>query len=143
MTVASRGRRGPTVANERGMTLLEVLVALVLLSVVVVGYLQLFHGSHQLLASSREWSHAVAYAADAMEQAKRDPAAAERGLPTEELAGGYRRQITSRPWRPGLALVTATVVLPDGARFDLRTLVPVDSSPRPQRAPAPTPGVQW
>ena len=38
---------------RRGLTLLEVLVALLILSMVVTGYLELFHGSHLLLARSR------------------------------------------------------------------------------------------
>jgi len=50
--------------GERGLTLLEVLVALVVLTLVGLGYLQLLHQSHRLVASSREWSDAVVYAED-------------------------------------------------------------------------------
>lgn len=101
---------------RRGLTLLEVLVALVILSMVVAGYLELFHGSHVLLARSRMWTEAIAYAADGMEQVK---VGAE---PVTHLPGGFRRQVTSRPWTGGLRRVTVTVILPSGARFDLERL---------------------
>ncbi len=101
---------------RRGLTLLEVLVALVILSLVVAGYLELFHGSHVLLARSRLWSDAIAYAADGMEQVKVGAA------PVTQLPGGFRRQVTSRPWAAGLRRITVTVILPNGARFDLERL---------------------
>ena len=101
---------------RRGLTLLEVLIALVILSLVVTGYLELFHGSHTLLARSRMWSQAIAYAADGMEQIK---VGAE---PATRLPGGYRREVTARAWAPGLRVITVTVVLPNGARFNLERL---------------------
>jgi prepilin-type N-terminal cleavage/methylation domain-containing protein len=101
---------------RRGLTLLEVLIALVILSMVVAGYLELFHGSHVLLARSRMWSQAIAYADDGMEQVK---VGAE---PVTRLPDGFRRVVTSRPWSPGLQLITVTVILPNGSRFDLERL---------------------
>jgi prepilin-type N-terminal cleavage/methylation domain-containing protein len=101
---------------RRGLTLLEVLIALLILSVVVAGYLELFHGSHMLLARSRVWSQAIAYAADGMEQAKLGDNSAV------VLPGGYRRQVTSAQWAAGIDVITVTVTLPNGARFDLRRL---------------------
>ena len=101
---------------RRGLTLLEVLVALMILSLVIAGYLELFHGSHLLLARSRAWSQAIAYAADGMEQAKlgeTNPVA---------LPGGYRRRVTAAAWGSGLDMITVTVTLPSGAQFDLRRL---------------------
>ena len=38
--------------HERGLTLLEVMVALVVLSLVGLGYLELFQGSHRLVAAA-------------------------------------------------------------------------------------------
>ena len=99
-----------------GLTLLEVLVALLILSLVVAGYLEVFHGSHLLLARSRVWSQAMTYAADGMEQAKLGDTRAV------SLPGGFRRQVTSAQWSSGIDMVTVTVTLPDGARFDLRRL---------------------
>jgi prepilin-type N-terminal cleavage/methylation domain-containing protein len=106
---------------RRGLTLLEVLVALVILSMVVVGYLELFHGGHALVLRSREWSAAVGYAVDGMEQAKLAP-----GLPQDErraaLPNGFQREIVTRAWQPGLELLTVTVLLPSGGHFDVYRL---------------------
>lgn len=101
---------------RRGLTLLEVLVALLILSVVTAGYLELFHGSHVLLARSRLWTQAIAYASDGMEQAKLGDRRAVM------LPGGFRRQVISVAWAPGIERITVRVMLPDGARFDLRQL---------------------
>jgi prepilin-type N-terminal cleavage/methylation domain-containing protein len=101
---------------RRGLTLLEVLVALIILSMVVAAYLELFHGGQLLLGRSRAWTQAIAYAADGMEQAKlgeTNPVA---------LPGGYQRRVTAAAWGPGLDMITVTVTLPSGARFDLRRL---------------------
>jgi hypothetical protein len=98
------------------------MVALVILSLVAIGYLQLLHASHVLVARSREQAQAVSYAAAGMERAKLqlpklDP------KPTELLPGDFRREVVARHWRPGLALLTVTVFLPDGARFEVARLV--------------------
>src|SRR5437763_11475206 len=92
-------RAGREMTGERGLTLLEVLVALVVLTLVGLGYLQLFQQSHRLVADSREWSAAVMYAQDAMERAKLG--SLSRGAPAESLPGGFRREITRRPWQLG------------------------------------------
>lgn len=56
--------------RRSGLVLLEVMVALVVLSLVGLGALQLIHQSHVLVADAHEWSEAVAYAEDGMELAK-------------------------------------------------------------------------
>lgn len=123
----------------RGLTLLEVLVALVVLSLVGLGYLQLFHGTHRLVTASRAWSQALEYAEDAIERAKlREPGFA--AAPAESLPAGFRRQITQRPWRPGLTVVTVTVFLPGGGRFDLDRLARAQPPQLPGLAPQPMPG---
>jgi len=102
----------------RGLTLLEVMVALVVLSLVALAYLQLFQGSHRLVGAAQEWSQAVEYAEDAIERAKLGgPSVLE--TPAESLPGGFRREVTSRPWQPGLTRVTVTVFLPGSGRFEL------------------------
>jgi hypothetical protein len=53
----------------------------------------------------------------------------------ETLAGRFQRQITSSPWRPGLTLVTVTVLLPTGGRFDLYRLVQSGGPQRLRTAP--------
>ncbi len=116
--------RTMAIKGDGGLALLEVLVALVLLSLAGIGFLQLFQLSHRLFAHSREWSEAAAYAADGMEWAKlalpRLPADAERELP-----GGLRRSITGAPWQPGLAVVKVTVALSAGGRLDVYRLARV------------------
>ena len=132
--------------GERGLTLLEVLVALVILTIVGLGYLQLFHQSHRLVADSREWSAAVLYAQDAMERAKLG--SLSPGALAESLPGGFRREITRRPWPlegaggagGRLVLVTVTVLFPEGGRFELYRL----AKPRPvTRADSASPGEEW
>jgi Tfp pilus assembly protein PilV len=110
-----------------GLALLEVLVALVLLSLLVVGYLRLFQGTHHLFARSREWSYAIGYATDAMERVKSAPVDAAAGHP-EELPAGWNREVAVTPWPPGMGIVTVTVTMPDGGRFTLHRL-------RPERVP--------
>jgi prepilin-type N-terminal cleavage/methylation domain-containing protein len=122
-----------------GLVLLEVLVALVLLSVVAVGYLQLFGQSHRLVRDSRAWALAVDHAADALERVKLDAPARLPDGAVEALAGGYRRQVSSRPWRPGLELLTVSVVLPDGREFEVHGLTATPpaapAAPSEPRAP--------
>ncbi len=110
--------------GARGLTLLEVMVALVMLSLVAVGYLGVFQGSHRIVARSSAWSDAIGYAADGMEQTKLELSEA-RDQPVALLPDGFRREVTSKPWQPGLALITVTVALPDGGRFELRRLARV------------------
>jgi len=112
-------------ASRRGLTLLEVMVALVVLTLVGLSYLELFDQGHRVATRTRRWTDAITYAQDAMETAKLGGV-----LPTEapeRLPGGFRRRITRRPWQGGYTLVTVTVFLPDGSRFDLDRL----TRPRP------------
>ena len=125
--------------SERGLTLLEVMVALVVLSLVALSYLQLFQGSHRLVTAAREWSRAVAYAEDASERARLSGPSL-LGTPAESLPGGFRREITSRPWQPGLRLVTVTVFLPAGGRFSLDWLTRDQPDGQPGAAPQRLPG---
>ena len=111
------------IVYRRGLTLLEVLVALVVLSLVGLSSLQLVHQSHGLIGSARRWSDAVAYAQDAMEEAKLGVNAGDA------LPGGYRRQITREQWQPGFDRITVTVFLPGGGQFALNRLVRVSPDP--------------
>jgi prepilin-type N-terminal cleavage/methylation domain-containing protein len=116
VTPATRSRR-------HGLVLLEVMVALIILSLAGAGALQLAHQSHELDDNAREWSAAVAAAEDGMELAKLGSPALH-GPPGDALPGGFRRQITRRPLASpdGFEQVTVTVFLPRGGRFDLERL---------------------
>jgi prepilin-type N-terminal cleavage/methylation domain-containing protein len=113
-------RRAARAKSERGVVLLEVLVALVVLSLVGLAYLQLFHQAHSLAASSRDWLAAVEYAEDGLEDAKAGNHSPDTAVPS--VPTGISRRITRRPWREGLELVTVTVSLPSGVRFELQRL---------------------
>lgn len=108
--------------RRQGLVLLEVMVALVVLTLVGLGGLELVHQTHTLVDNASQWSEAVAYAEDAMELAKLG--APLRGPPGEMLPRGFRRQIILRPLasRTGLEQVTVTIFLPDGRRFNLDRL---------------------
>lgn len=108
--------------RRRGLVLLEVMVALLVLTLVGLGGLELVHQSHALVDNARQWSEGVAYAEDAMEVAKLGTRL--RGPPGDLLPGGFRRQITRQPLALGRGLerVTVTIFLPDGRRFDLDRL---------------------
>lgn len=108
---------------RKGLTLLEVLVALVVLTVVGVSYLQLFSEGHQIVGAAQQWSSAVAYAQDAMEHAKLTGSDLIGPLP-----GGFRRQISRRPFDAQYTLVTVTVTMPNGARYQLNRLTRSDAS---------------
>lgn len=99
-------------------------MALVILGLVGLSYLELFHQSHRVVGDSRQWSIAVEYAEDAVEEIKL------RGVPVhsvqENLPGGYVRRISATTWRPGLTAVEVTVELPGGARFDVERLVQLE-----------------
>jgi|SRR4051812_34603232 prepilin-type N-terminal cleavage/methylation domain-containing protein len=110
--------------NTRGLTLLEVLVALVILSLVGLAYLDLFHQSHRITADSRQWSAAVGYAEDAMERVKLQGVPAQPTV--DDLPGGFKRQISARLWKPGLTVVEVSVALPGGGKFDLDRLVQLE-----------------
>lgn len=105
-----------------GLTLLETMVALVILALVVVGYLEVFGASVRAAQNAAEWSRAVTYAEAGMEMAKLNlPAALGRG--TESFGDGFARRIEVRTSSPRLQLVTVTVTFPDGGSFTLNRLL--------------------
>jgi len=110
--------------TRRGFTLLETMIALVILGLVVVGFLQLFGLAVRTSRRVESWTDAVAYAEAGMELAKLDLAeAVGRGF--EELPDGYRRQVTTRPWSATLRVATVTVAFPGGGEFRVERLVEV------------------
>lgn len=103
----------------KGVTLLEVMVALVILGLVVLGYLELFGGTLRLASDASEWTRAVAFAESTMEDMKIAPAgAAAHGNP-DQPAEGYSRWVTRNEWHDGTELVTVIVTLPRGGRLEI------------------------
>jgi len=103
-----------------GLTLLETMVALVILGLVVVGFLEVFEGSTRLARDSETWATAVAYAEDGMELAKLETRV---GGSRDALPGGFERSIETRVWRDGIDLVTVRVSMPGGGGVSLDRLM--------------------
>ena len=103
----------------RGVTLLEVMVALVILGLVVLGYLELFGGTLRLASDASEWTRAVAFAESTMEDMKIAPAAAEQHEQPDQPAEGYSRWVTRNEWHDGTELVTVIVTMPRGGRLEI------------------------
>lgn len=109
--------------NRRGLTLLEVMVALVILGLVVTGYLEAFAGTTRATDDARVWSQAVVYAEDAMESMLSGQEAL-RATPAVALGGGFSKQVSVTQWGPGIDRVTVTIGLPRGASWAVERLVP-------------------
>jgi hypothetical protein len=102
------------------MTLLESVLAFVLLAVVGVACLDLAQGASGLENRSVEWARAVAASESAM-------AAAAAGVPAHELSSAGVR-VARSPWRggdAGVELIVVDVALPGGAEFRTSRLVRV------------------
>lgn len=107
--------------SRRGFTLLETMVALVILGLVVLSTVQLLGTTVRASRAIDTWTAAVAYAEEGMELAKVDLSTMlVRGR--EPLADGFVRQIRARPEREGLQLVSVTVLFPDGGEYTLDRL---------------------
>lgn len=103
------------------MTLLESIVALVILGLAAVGFLELFQRVSVATRDTASWSRAVAVAELTMEQAVLTAAA------STDSTGGLRRRVDIRPWKHGLREIVVTVDVPPpaGASVVLHRLVSV------------------
>lgn len=101
------------------MTLLESLVALVILGLAAVGFLELFQRASLATRDTAAWSHAVRVAELTMERAVLMPA------PVRDTIGGLPRRVELRPWGAGLQelVVSVEVPPPAGATVRLHRLV--------------------
>jgi type II secretion system protein I len=109
--------------SARGFTLLETMVALVILSLVVVATLSLHATSLRSISRGEEWTTAVGFAESAMEEVKlRSAGELSRAVPTVSLPGGYTRSVSVVGWSADLQLVVVTVELPTGGSFRLSRL---------------------
>lgn len=106
------------------MTLFEALVALVILGLSAVGYLDVFRSSAGAARDAGEWGHVVTIAETAMEGATLgDALQAQRGALSDiDRAAGYQQRIDVVPWRSGIDQVVVTVTSPRGTTFTLRRL---------------------
>jgi type II secretory pathway pseudopilin PulG len=117
------------------VTLLEALVALVILGLTATGFLESFRAGSRTAREAVEWSTAVAAAEATLEGALLD------APPADSLAR-WRPRVTTEPWEGApraVDVVAATVTLPDGAEFTLRRLVRRVPSPSVPPTPEPRP----
>ena len=115
-------RRPAAVLSRAGLTLLEVMVALVILGLVATGFLETFAGSVRGNVEARSWAQALVYAEEGQELI--EVAGTRDAIRGPALGDGFTRAIAVGPWQPGVNRATVTVTLPDGARFSLDRLVP-------------------
>lgn len=104
------------------MTLMEAVVALVILALVGIGCLEASQGASTLEYSATEWNAAVTAAESRMAQVSLG-AVAERANDADS-ARINNIVVTREPWRPGLDMITVSVPVAGAKRFDLRKLVP-------------------
>jgi type II secretory pathway pseudopilin PulG len=105
------------------MTLLESLVALVVLGTTAAAFLGALHVSSRTTRDVEEWLQAVSYAEMSMELTKLGPGGS---LPVlDAQPAGFARDVSVRPWAGGRGVeqVTVSVSLPDGGEFVLHRLV--------------------
>lgn len=122
------------------MTLLEAVIAVVILGLSAVGYLDIYRSSAAATRDAREWARLVATAETAMEGATLgDAVQARAGLPeavAEAVAGPQRddaarerdgpapmrAHVEVRPWGEGVREIVVTVTSARGTRFVLHRL---------------------
>ena len=98
------------------MTLLETVVALVILSLAALGFLNLFEGSARIPSAANQWNAAVAYAEEGMELAK-------LGQPVEAVNGrGLTRRVARTRYAKNVDEVRVIVTFEGGRVFELRRL---------------------
>jgi prepilin-type N-terminal cleavage/methylation domain-containing protein len=107
---------------RRGLTLLETMVALVILGLVSLAYLELFGGAARSTASARQWSEGIAYAEEGMERLKLTSSSDETRVP-EQLPDGFTRRVEASAWRENLQVVSIVVTFPSGGEFSLSRLM--------------------
>jgi type II secretory pathway pseudopilin PulG len=102
------------------MTLLESIVALVILGLAAVGFLELFQRATVATRDTAAWSQAVSIAEWSMERAIVQPG------PVNDTLNGVHRRVDIRPWTgSGLREIVVTVDVPPprGASVVLHRLV--------------------
>ena len=111
------------------VSLLEALVALVILGVSAVGYLDVFQSGVASAIRSNEWTRLVAEAEAVVEAASLgDALQAQQAL--AEPDSGWERQLQVRPFAADLSELVVTVTSPRGTTFTVHRLLRVPSLQR-------------
>lgn len=120
-----------TADRQRGFTLLEILVAFVVLALVGSALLQLFQGGLGNLAAGEQYSRAALLAESKLSQL-RNAIELNEGSSEGELEQGYRYQLQLAPYvedgepQPTLLQADLTIAWDDGGgerRYKVRTLL--------------------
>lgn len=112
------------------MTLMEAVVALVILALVAVGCLELTQGASNLEFSATQWNAAVSTAQSRMAQVTANASsAAETSLRADvllpaDVSRDAETRVTRESWRAGLDMISVSVPVANGKRYVLRRLVP-------------------
>ena len=99
------------------MTLMEAVVALVLLSLAAIGCLELSQSASRLEFNATQWNTAITTAESVMNQTT-------LGAPISEAGNASGATVTREQWRDGVELVTVRVPVVEGKTFELRKLIP-------------------
>jgi prepilin-type N-terminal cleavage/methylation domain-containing protein len=108
--------------GRAGLTLLEAMVALVILGLVAAGFLETYAGALRATSQSRIWAQALVYAEQGHELIKVEGIGMASSI-EGKLGGGFARRIAVRPWQEGVVRATVQITLPDGSQFELDRLV--------------------
>ena len=101
------------------MTLLEALVALVILGASAAGFLGVFQNSSRSVQSAQSWNAASAAAASAVEDAVRT--VKEGAAP--DIVPDARTRVDMQPWSATVDDIVVQVTLPDGRTMTVHRLV--------------------
>jgi len=106
--------------SRRGFTLLETMIALVILAAVGTAVLQVVGGTARTARDLAMWSEAVAAAENGLVLATLETRAPTAFPP---LPQGFTQRVQRRTRGGGLVEITVTIGLPDGRSFELSRLV--------------------
>jgi type II secretory pathway pseudopilin PulG len=101
------------------MTLLEALVALVILGASAAGFLGVFQNSARSVQSAESWNQSSALAASTLEDAVR---AAKEGT-APDIPSDARARVDLQPWSATVDDIVVSVTLPDGRTMTVHRLV--------------------
>jgi type II secretory pathway pseudopilin PulG len=102
------------------MTLLEALVALVILGASAAGFLGVFQNSARSVQSASSWNEATALAATTLEDAVRG---AKEGTAPEVTIRNAQTRVDIQPWSATVDDIIVQVTLPDGRTVTVHRLV--------------------
>lgn len=102
------------------MTLLEALVALVILGASAAGFLGVFQTSARSVQSAESWNRASALASTTLEDAVRT---AKEGSISGVVAPDGRARVQMQPWSATVDDIVVQVTLPDGRAMTVHRLV--------------------